>query len=273
MTEPASSSSAQGKQVAVTVVFGSHAEQLDLTFTSFAQNPFLELHAFVLGERLPERRIKGITYHLRAPDPSFSHPIRDADFRRWSFIDELDAEYALVVDGCDVLCLQPIPPIPGLLRGGWLAATVEHPSGRYLEAGLYTGNFVNAGVTFWNIPASRELRKEVIDRGRIRLRNFVDDQLCLNEILFTRYLDKLTILPCIYNYRAYLNRRVRGWPTTSSFDGVKIYHHDEWRKALSRLPVKPNANLPPLVPDHGPLGPWAQFWRRVRQRLKAHLIP
>ena len=34
----------------------THAERLDETFTSFAINPFLELHAFILGEALPARR-------------------------------------------------------------------------------------------------------------------------------------------------------------------------------------------------------------------------
>lgn len=265
-------SGARTRQVAVTVVFGSHAERLDQTFTSFAQNTFLDLHAFVLGDSLPQRRIPGITYHLRAPDPTFSHPIRDADFRRWHFIDEVEADYALVVDGCDVFCLQPIPEIPDLLKGGWLGAVNEHPGGRYVAGRVYTGNFVNAGVTFWDIRRSKPLRDAVIARGRTRFRNYVDDQLALNEIVFARHLDQLTLLPCIYNYRAYYRRRVRGWPTTASFDGVRIYHHDEWYKARDCLPLKP---LPPLVelePDAGPLPPWQQFWRRLRQRLRPHLV-
>lgn len=259
------------RQVAVTVVFGSHAERLDETFTSFAQNPFLELHAFVLGDTLPARRSKGIIYHLRTPDPSFSHPIRDADYRRWEFIDDLDAEFALVVDGCDVLCLQAIPELPDLLKGGWLAAVQEHAGSRYVAGGVYTGSFVNAGVTLWDVRASKPLREEVVARGRIRFRNYVDDQLALNEVVFARYLDRLTLLPCIYNYRAYYRRRVRGWPTTDSFDGVRIYHHDEWRKAQACLPVAADPALGALVPETGPISPRKQFWRRIGQRLKRHV--
>lgn len=259
------------RQVAVTVVFGTHAERLDETFTSFSQNPFLQLHAFVLGQSLPSRRIAGVTYHLRPPDPTFSHPIRDADYRRWQLIDELDADYALVVDGCDVLCLQQIPQIPQLLKGGWLAAVQEHAGSRYLAGGVYTGSFVNAGVTFWDIRASKPLRQEVVARGRIRFRNYVDDQLALNEIVYARYLDHLTLLPCIYNYRAYYRRHVRGWPTTESFAGVRIYHHDEWRKARDCSPVGARPELADLTPDSGPLSPIKQFWRRACQRTRRHV--
>lgn len=260
------------RQAVVTVVFGSHAERLDETFISFAKNTFLELHAFVLGTELPRKRVPGITYHLRAPDPSFSHPIRDADYRRWYFIDELGIDYALVVDGCDVFCLRPIPEIPVLLKGAWLGAAMEHPGGRYLEGKIYDGNFVNAGVTFWDVRASKPLREEVIARGRMRFRNYVDDQLSLNEIVFAKYLDKLMLLPCVYNYRAYYRRRVRGWPTTNTFDGVYIYHHDEWYKARDCLPVAPNPPLAELKKDDGPLPMWRQYLRRLQQRLKPHLI-
>lgn len=259
------------RQACVTVVYGSHAERLDRTFTSFARNPFLELHAFVLGRSLPERRLPGITYHLRPPDPSWSHPMRDADFRRWQLIDELEVDYALVIDGCDVLCMLPIPEIPALLKGGWLAATSEHPNGRYVE-GVYIGNFVNAGVTFWDVRASKPLRDEVMARGRLRFRNYVDDQLCLNEVVYARYLDRLTLLPCVYNYRAYLHRRVRGWPSTDTFDGVRIYHHDEIEKAKALLPVNTTPPLSSLAPEAGPIGPAMQFWRRFRQRLKPHIV-
>ncbi len=259
------------RQACVTVVYGSHAERLDRTFTSFAQNSFLELHAFVLGESLPNRRFPGITYHLRPTEPAWSHPMRDADFRRWVLIDELGVDYALVVDGCDVLCMQPIPELPELLRGGWLAAVCEHPNGRYIE-GIYVGSFVNAGVTFWDVRASKPLRDQVVARGRVRFRNYVDDQLCLNELVFARYLDRLTLLPCTYNYRAFLGRRVSGWPSTDSLDGVRIYHHDEIERAKTQLPVRPNPPLVPLVPDSGPVGRQVQFLRRLRQRLKPHIV-
>ncbi len=257
------------RQVAVTVVYGAHVERLARTFTSFAQNPFLELHAFVLGDRLPENRLPEVTYHLRAPEPAFSHPMRDADFRRWLFIDELDAEYALVVDGHDALCLQPLPEIPDLLRGGSVGACVEHSGGRYLGGRLYTSNFLNAGVTFWHVPSTRQLRQEVNARGRTRFRNLVDDQTCLNEVIHTRYFDRLTILPCQYNYRGYLRRKQRGWPTVLHLDGIRIYHNTYCIEEAKKLPaVKPKADLPPLEPDPERLSPSQQWWRRLQYRLR-----
>ena len=38
------------KEIILTSVFGDHAEQLDRTFTSFAQHTDAELHAFVLSD-------------------------------------------------------------------------------------------------------------------------------------------------------------------------------------------------------------------------------
>lgn len=261
------------KQVVTTTVFGSHAEQLDRTFISFAQNQFLELHAFVIGEDLPKNQIPGIHYHLKKPDPSYSSPIRDADFRRWEFIDELDAPYAMVVDGHDVLCLQSIPQIPTLLKGGILGLVVEHAGGRYLEGGIYTGNFFNAGVTFWNVEKSRELRQKVIERGKIRYRNDVDDQLSLNEIIHAYYLDEITILPTTYNYRCYVKRQKKGWATTGNLDGVKIYHTDECDEAAQMLPVKPLPPIAHLDPDGPePLDKNQQWQRRLAQRVKKHLV-
>lgn len=260
------------RQAVVTVVFGRHAEELDVTFTSFRKNPNFELHAFVIGESLPERQVEGVEYHLKQPDPSYSTLIRDADFRRWMFIDELGVDYALVVDGRDVLCLKPIPDIPDLLRGCSVGAVGEHPGGRYVIDGIYCGNFVNAGVTFWNIEKSREIRHKVIDHGSRYYRNDVDDQLSLNEVIFTSYIDDLMLLPCIYNYRAYLNRKVKGWPTTSTFDGVRIYHHDECLKALEQSEIRDQIPLPSLPTDPKPLTKRQQFFRKVKQRLNPHLI-
>src|SRR4051812_25085932 len=97
------------RQIVATFATGPFAEQLDQTFTSFAQNKFLELHAFVIGERLPERQLPGITYHLFKPDPAFMDPMRDAYYRRLVFLDSLGAEFALIVDNSDVLCMQPLP--------------------------------------------------------------------------------------------------------------------------------------------------------------------
>ncbi len=257
------------RQAVVTVVYGDHAERLDHTFSSFAQNPHLELHAFVLGNRLPVNQVPGIRYHLRAPDPSFSHPMRDADYRRWRLIDELDADYALVVDGLDVLCLRPLPPLPDILRGAWFAGCVEHRGGRHLAGGLYTSNFLNAGVTFWDVRASVDLRREVERRGRTRYRNLVDDQLALNEVIHARYFDRVVILPCQYNYRGSLGPAPRGWPRNPNLDGVYLYHNRHWiHRARQLLPVAMSAQLPELPADTGPLGPWQQRWRRLLTRWR-----
>lgn len=257
------------RQVVVTVVYGTHAERLDYTFSSFAQNPHLELHAFVLGDRLPRNQVPGIRYHLRAPDPAFSHPMRDADYRRWVFLDELEADYALVVDGLDVLCLRTLPPLPNLLRGACFAGCVEHRGGRHLGGGVYTSNFLNAGVTFWDVRASVALRHEVEQRGRTRFRNLVDDQLALNEVIHARFFDHITILPCHYNYRGSLGPRPRGWPRTPHLDGVRIYHNRHWIEAARRLaPTPDHAALSPLTPDSGPLTPWRQRWRRWLTRWR-----
>jgi hypothetical protein len=266
---PANPASAGGRQAVVTVVYGAHAERLDYTFTSFAQNPHLELHAFILGDHLPVNQVAGIQYHLRTPDPSFSHPMRDADYRRWLFIDELDVDYALVVDGCDVLCLQPLPAIPELLRGAWFAGCVEHDGGRCLGRRVYTSNFLNAGVTFWNVKASLGLRREVERRGRTRYRNLVDDQLALNEVIHTQFSDQVIILPCHYNYRGSLGARPRGWARTPHLDGIRIYHNRHWIEAARKLvPVRSRAELEPLPADVGPLNLWQQRWRRFLTRWR-----
>src|SRR5262245_4689194 len=114
------------RQIVATVATGPFAERLDSTFTSFAQNKFLELHAFIIGEQLPARQLPGGTYHLFKPDPSFMGEMRDAYYRRLLFLDEVGADFALLVDNSDVLCMQPLPELPQLLRGATLAACSEH---------------------------------------------------------------------------------------------------------------------------------------------------
>jgi len=261
------------RQAVVTAAFGPHAELLDRTFTTFAQNPHLELHAFIIGARLPERQCPGVTYHLEAPEPAFSHPARDLYYRRLVFLDSLGVEFALLVDNADVLCMQPLPSLPALLRGAALGACVEHAGSRYLAGQGYTSNYLNAGVTFWNVPASRQMRQEIVARGRARFRS-IEDQLTLNEVVNARHLDELVILPCQYNYRALLApARLRAWPTVTHLDGVKIYHNLWCLDAAKRLiPTRPAAALPDLPPDAGPLTPWRQFWRRVRHRLSPHYV-
>jgi hypothetical protein len=256
------------RQAAVTVASGSHAEKLDHTFTSFAQNPFLELHAFIIGDRLPERQLPGITYHLEKPDSSYQHFLREIYYRRLLFIDQLACEYAVVVDNHDVLCLQPIPELPALLRGAAVGACVEHDGGKYIEGQGYTSSYVNAGVTLWNIPASRRIRADIAARGRARFRS-VEDQLTLNEVIHTRYYDDLILLPCQYNYRPCLApTRVRAWPTVPHLDGVRIYHNVYSLEAARKLlPVKGKATLADLPADSGPVTSFQRFMRRIRHRL------
>ena len=257
----------------VTVAFGRSTEHLDYTFTSFAEkNPGVPLHAFILGTSLPQRRLPGIQYHLVAPQPDFSHPLREIYFRRLELIDQLDVDFALVVDSYDVLCLQTLPPLEEILKGFDVAACVEHMGSRYVLGQGYTANFLNGGVFFWNVPASRDIRREITARGRAHFRTVADDQYCINEVIQTRHYDRLRILPCQYNFRAHYQHKQRGWPGVSALDGVKIYHNATCMDAVKALgTVKPRADLPALPQDPRPLTPREQFWRRLRTRLKPHI--
>jgi hypothetical protein len=258
----------------VTVAFGHATERLDYTFTSFAdKNPAFPLHAFILGKTLPERKLSQIQYHLVEPVPDFSDPLREVYFRRLELIDQLDLDWILLVDCYDVLCLQSLPPFDELLGSSAVAACVEHLGARYVMGQGYTANFLNGGVFFWNVAASREMRREIVERGRSHFRTVADDQYCINEIIQTRYYDRLRILPCQYNYRAYLNRKQRGWPTVTHLDGVLIYHNGTCMDEAKRLAgVKPKATLSALPPDGHPLTPREQFWRKLRLRLTKHVI-
>jgi hypothetical protein len=262
---------AQSRQAVATMVFGSHAERLDETFTSFAVNPFLELHAFILGDALPTKRAPGVTYHLVRPENTFSLIYREANYRRWEVIDQLDVDHVLVVDGIDVLCLQAIPELPQVLNGSLVAAAVEHAGGRFMFGPQYTSTYLNAGVSFWDLKGTREMRAEILKRGRTRFRSKSDDQHVFNEVLHHHY-DQLRLLTYHYNCRGVLQRRVRGWPTLTNLDGVLIYHTDDVAIARTMMPVKPRTELPPLEPDAGPLTPREQFWRNVKNRLQPHKI-
>lgn len=261
----------QSRQAVATMVFGSHAERLDETFTSFALNPFLELHAFILGDRLPDRRAPGVSYHLIPPENTFSLLYREANYRRWEVIDQLDVDHVLVVDGIDVLCLQPIPELPAVLNGSQMAAAVEHAGGRFMFGPQYTATYLNAGVSFWDLRATRDIRAEILKRGRTRFRSKSDDQHTFNEVLHHHY-DRLRVLTYHFNCRGVLERRIRGWPTVTQLDGVLIYHTDDVARAKRMLPVPPRTELPALDPDAGPLTPREQFWRNVRNRLQPHQI-
>jgi lipopolysaccharide biosynthesis glycosyltransferase len=260
------------RQIVATVATGRFAEALDKTFTSFAQNKFLELHVFIIGERLPERQLPGITYHLFKPDPTFMDELREAYYRRLVFLDAIEAEFALLVDNSDVLCMQPLPELPKILRGAAFGAAVEHAGSRYLSGQGWTGCYLNAGVTFWNVPASKQMREEVVARGRTRFRS-VEDQLTLNEVIQTRYYDQLIVLPSQYNFRAHYRFRQRGWPTVNSLDGVLIYHNSSCvGEAKKLIPVKSRASLPPLAPDEGPLTKWQKVVRKIQLRREPHIV-
>lgn len=257
----------------VTVAFGKSTEHLDHTFTSFARkNPGIPLHAFIIGGGLPKQRLPEIQYHLVAPQPDFSHPLREIYFRRMELIDQIDVEFALVVDSYDVLCLQPLPPLEQLLGGCDVAAVVEHMGARYVLGQGYTANFLNGGVFLWNVPGSRDIRREITARGRAHFRTIADDQFCINEVIQTRHFDRLRILPCQYNFRAHYRRRQRGWPSVDTLDGVKIYHNATCMDAVKAMgATQPLAALPELPKDGGPLTERQQFWRRIRNRLTPHI--
>lgn len=123
-------------------------------------------------------------------------------------------------------------------------------------------------MTFWDVEASRQIRAQIVKRGLTRFRS-VDDQLTLNEVVHTRFYDDLVILPSQYNYRPCLApTRIRGWPTVTHLDGVRIYHNKHCIEAAKRIAgVARHATLPELKPDQGTLSPFQKFVRRVQHRL------
>jgi hypothetical protein len=265
------------RSAVVTLAIGQAVENLDYTFSSFARCPNVELHAFILGGQLPQRRVPGIQYHLLAPSPDFSHPLREVYFRRMEVLDDLGVDYAMTVDSFDVLCLQPLPSFDQLLGNADVAACVEHQGGRYVLGQGYTSSFLNGGVFLWHVPRSRDIRAEVTSRGRTHFRTLADDQFCLNEVIQTKYFDRLRILPCQYNYRAYLkgtfSKNRPGWPTVEHLDGVMIYHNATCIPGVKKLPpFKLRATLPPLPADGRPLTPREQFWRRLRNKFKPWVV-
>ncbi len=256
----------------VTVAYGQSTEHLDYTFASFAINEGVPLHAFIVASQLPKQRLPEIQYHLVTSQSDFSHPLREVYFRRLELIDSLEVDYVLVVDSYDVFCLQPLPPFADVLGRCVVAACVEHAGSRFVLGQGYTSNFLNGGVFFWNVPASREMRREIVARGRSYFRTVADDQYVTNEVIQTKYYDRLRILPCQYNYRPHLGIKQRGWPTVRHLDGVLIYHNATCMELAKRLPsVKPKAELPPLPQDGRPLTKREQFWRRLRNRFVPHI--
>jgi hypothetical protein len=264
----------ENRSAIVTVAFGRPTEHLDYTFSSFAMNQGVPLHAFIIGTALPQRRLPNIEYHLVAPVPDFSHPLREIYFRRLELIDQLDVDYALVVDSYDVLCLQPLPPFAQLLGDADVGACVELHGTRYILGQGCTNSFLNGGVFFWNVPRSRDIRAEVVSRGRTHFRTVADDQHCLNEVIHTKYYHRLRILPDQYNFRCFLEpKRQRGFPTVNALDGVMIYHNSVSIDVAKKHPsFKARATLPELVADGRPLTPSEQFWRRLRNRFKPWIV-
>ncbi len=265
------------RQAIVTTAFGAAADQLGLTFSSFCKVTDAELHAFVYGPALPKHRHPGIHYHLVEFDPVFRSVRRDALFRRWILPDALDAEYVLVVDGSDVVCIHPLPPFAELLRGAEVAAAAEWIGPVSIPGQGYTGSYLNAGVTFWHLPSSRETRRQIVERGVRRYRGPFDDQAALNEVIHTRCFDRLVVLPSQYNWRAMYRRNHRGWehafrawPRVDSLEGVQLYHNQhcalEVLAAVSQHPPSAKAQLPVLPDDPKELSRWMLLWRRLCHR-------
>lgn len=264
------------QQVIATTVFGPKAESIAKTFASFTKVPHAELHVFVFNETLPQNRHPQMQYHLVEHDPSLISVRRDALFRRWILPDQLDAEYGMVVDGTDAICLHPLPPFKDLLGNGIVAAAPEwlHPV-RLLGQG-FTSSYLNAGMTLWHLPASRQLREEIVSRGRSYYRGPYDDQIAINEVVQTKYFDRLTILAPQYNWRALFKKSFRGWqhkfrswPRLDSLDGVQIYHNqhcvDEVLAAMNSNTPRKQAGLPAPPGDHWPLSKWELKRRQAVQ--------
>jgi hypothetical protein len=268
------------RQVIITTVFGSGAEQLGKTFSTFAVQPETELHAFVIGSALPSNRVPRVQYHLVEPDPRFVSVRRNALFRRWLLPDQLGAEYALVVDGTDVICVRPLPPFADLLRGASLAASTEWGGPVAIPGQGYTSTYLNAGITFWHLPSSKEMRAEIAERGRRHYRGPFDDQTALNEVMLTRYFDQLVILSSQFNWRAFYKKNYRrtwrngwrGWPRVDSIDGVYLYHNQFCLEAVLETmrngQPAPRAQLADLPVDTHPLSSRTIIVRRLLHKLR-----
>ncbi len=269
-----------GRQVIITTVFGAGAEQLGRTFSTFAVQPETELHAFVIGSSLPSNRLPKIQYHLVEPDSRFVSARRNALFRRWLLPDQLDAEYALVVDGTDVICVRPLPSFDKLLRGASLAACTEWGGPVAIPGQGYTSTYLNAGITFWHLPSSKEMRAEIAERGRRHYRGPFDDQTALNEVMLTRYFDQVVILSSQFNWRAFYKKNYqrtwrngwKGWPRVDRLDGVYLYHNqfclDAVLQTMRSGHLRDRAELPSLPEDSHPLSGWTMFSRRMLHRLR-----
>jgi len=262
------------QQVIVTTVFGPVAEQIAKTFASFTKVPNAELHVFVFNDALPQNKHPQMRYHLVEHDASLISVRRDALFRRWTLPDRLEAEYAMVVDGTDAICLHPLPAFKDLLGGRSVAAATEWgPPVRLVGQG-FTGSYLNAGMSLWHLPSSREIRDLILERGKAHYRGPFDDQMAFNEVVQTSFFERLTVLPPQYNWRALYKKNFRGWqhnfrnwPRVDSLDGVQIYHNqhcvDDVLAALPSVTPRFHALLPELPKDQRPLTSRQLLWRRL----------
>jgi len=266
-----------GRQVIVTTVFGSGIDRLGKTLPTFRRIADTELHVFVYSASLPTKRLPGLHYHLVEPDPRYVSVRRDALFRRWVWPDQLDAEYVLVVDGTDVICLQDLPRFERILRGAKVAVASEWGSPVRIRGQDFTSTYLNAGVTFWHLSASREIRLEIARRGSAEYRGEFDDQTVLNEVLHAGYFDDFIVLPPQYNWRASYRKtqllclpKMRLWPRRDCLDGVYLYHNAACLdKVLRDIAVKapdPRSALPESVPDVHPLSRWEKLRRQLAHR-------
>ncbi len=253
------------RRAIVTSVFGSHVDRLPGTLGSFAKCHGYELHAFVFGGAPPPRPDPHITYHPVEFRGGFGPQYREVNYRRWEVIEEFD--FAVVVDGGDTYCVRPLPPAEDLLCGAIAGAVVEHLGSRWLGVS-HTTTYFNAGVTFWDVAASRELRRRIVERGRTRFRANVDDQLTLNELLHQSIL-QVRILPSLFNFHLLLWRRSRGWPTVSNLTGVHVVHSDDIDRIQEFLPAGeetyPLSDLPSDATAPNALARWL---RRVGFRFR-----
>jgi hypothetical protein len=224
------------RSAVVTVAFGHPTEQLDYTFASFGINEGVPLHAFILGKEFPGAGSKALL--TTSSSRCRTSRIRSGDLFSPDRVERSAGGGRRAGRGF-VRCALPAKA----------AAVREHPwrqrcgglcraHGRPLRHGPgYTANFLNGGVFFWKVAASQDIRAEIVARGRRHFRTVADDQFVINEVVQTKHYDRLRILPCQYNYRAYLNRRQRGWPTVTHLDGVLMYHNatcmEEAKKMLS----------------------------------------
>jgi hypothetical protein len=135
-----------GSSAIVTVAFGHSTEHLDHTFSSFGEkNPAIPLHAFIIGADLPRQRLAEITYHLVAPVPDFLNPRAKCGF----------GATRSSTNSTSTSCSPSIP-----------MTCFAYIASHYIPGQGYTGSYLNGGVTWWNLRDSRDIRADILERGR-----------------------------------------------------------------------------------------------------------